>query len=181
MPDRCVVGGCSNESSLQLGISLHRIPFFADERPEAKKRRKKWTDFVLKTRKHWKATKLSAVCSDHFLFNDFERYALEIPNTKFYSPRLKKDGVGIVVFPTITKVREEKPPSARSLRQEKKEREETIRTLVEEQDDGHIAEDEDEDPRTSQVAKCKILVRSIHSGQKHQNWYKCRLEYGNQY
>ena len=36
MPHRCVVGGCSNFRSLGNGIVLHTIPFYSDERPEAK-------------------------------------------------------------------------------------------------------------------------------------------------
>ncbi|KAK3755170.1 hypothetical protein QZH41_010695 [Actinostola sp. cb2023] len=168
MPDRCTVGGCSNESNSELGISLHRIPFYNDERPEAKKRRKRWTDFVLRTRSHWKATKLSTVCSDHFVYEDYQRYAVEVPDTRAYTPRLKKDDVGIVVFPTVTKVREEKPPSARSLRQKKKEREhlvrESLNCVVEEHDEGHIAEDEEEkgeeDP-TDNVAVQEYLQPSV--------------------
>ena len=39
MPHRCVVGGCSNVRSLENGIGFHTIPFYGDERPEAKKRR----------------------------------------------------------------------------------------------------------------------------------------------
>ena len=41
MPNRCVVGGCSNERSSEKGI-----PFYGDERPEAKIRRKRWIDLV---------------------------------------------------------------------------------------------------------------------------------------
>ena len=46
MPHKCVVGGCSNVRSLENGIGLHTIPFYGDERPEAKKRRMRWIDFV---------------------------------------------------------------------------------------------------------------------------------------
>ena len=46
MPGMCVVGGCSNTASSEVGISLHMIPFFGDSRSEAKKRRKRWVDFV---------------------------------------------------------------------------------------------------------------------------------------
>ena len=46
MPDRCVVGGCSNIPDAEKGIALHKIPFYGDDRSEAKARRKKWTDFV---------------------------------------------------------------------------------------------------------------------------------------
>ena len=37
MPTRCVVGGCSNNPDLENGIALHCIPYFGDDRPQAKK------------------------------------------------------------------------------------------------------------------------------------------------
>ena len=42
MPNKCVVGGCSNVANPAEGISLHFIPFAGDERPEAKRRREQW-------------------------------------------------------------------------------------------------------------------------------------------
>jgi len=39
MPTSCVVGGCSNKRNIQKGIALHTIPFYDDDRPEAKKLR----------------------------------------------------------------------------------------------------------------------------------------------
>ena len=45
MPGRCVVGGCSNTNNIQEGIGLHTIPFYGEDRPEAKKCRKRWLDF----------------------------------------------------------------------------------------------------------------------------------------
>ena len=45
MPARCVVGGCSsNTINMQEGIGLLTIPFDDDDRPEAKKRRKRWVE-----------------------------------------------------------------------------------------------------------------------------------------
>ena len=41
MPARCVIGGCSNTRNRQEGVALHTIPFYGDDRPEAKKRRKR--------------------------------------------------------------------------------------------------------------------------------------------
>ena len=35
MVNSCVAANCTNKSSLSLGISLHTIPFFNDDRPEA--------------------------------------------------------------------------------------------------------------------------------------------------
>ena len=39
MPIRCVVGGGSNTRNIQEGIALHTIPFYGDDRLQAKKRR----------------------------------------------------------------------------------------------------------------------------------------------
>jgi len=40
MPHRYAVGGCSNVRSSENGIALHTIPFYSDERLEAKKQGK---------------------------------------------------------------------------------------------------------------------------------------------
>ncbi len=42
----CVPANCTNKASLKDGISMHTIPYFNDDRPEAKKRRKISIDFV---------------------------------------------------------------------------------------------------------------------------------------
>ena len=47
MPGRCVAGGCSAFPDVEMGLVLHAIPSYNDDRPEAKKRRKKWVDFVM--------------------------------------------------------------------------------------------------------------------------------------
>ena len=39
--------------NLQEGIALHTIPFYGDDRPESKKRRKRWVDFVKLKRAKW--------------------------------------------------------------------------------------------------------------------------------
>ncbi|XP_046863273.1 THAP domain-containing protein 2-like [Xenia sp. Carnegie-2017] len=101
MPDRCAVFGCSKRANYAEGISLHRIPFYGDERPEAKRRRKIWVNFVARKRARWTPTKYSAVCSVHFTDADYEKYMVEIPGTKNYTPRLKKDDFGITAYPTI--------------------------------------------------------------------------------
>jgi len=104
MPDRCVVGGCGNESSREKVVSLHKIPYFGDDRPEAVKRRKKWIDFVLRRRKKWTATKMSTICSDHFKTEDFARQFVTIPGQSAQNfQRLVRDNIGIVVVPTIYK------------------------------------------------------------------------------
>ena len=46
MPGRCLAGGCFAFPDVEKGIVLHAIPFYNDDRPEARKRRKKWFDFV---------------------------------------------------------------------------------------------------------------------------------------
>ena len=43
---RCVAGGCNNFPNLKEGIALQTIPFYCDDRPEARKTRKKCVDFV---------------------------------------------------------------------------------------------------------------------------------------
>ena len=73
----CVAFGCNNVSNLEKGIALHIIPFFDNDRAEARKRRKKWVDFIKAKRAHWKPTKHSAVCSEHFKPEDFQRYFLD--------------------------------------------------------------------------------------------------------
>lgn len=105
MPDRCLVGGCSNENSPQDGISLHRFPFFGDERPEAVRRRSKWINFVNESRSDpWSDSKYSVICFEHFTKTDFiQGFILDIPNTKASKARLKKDEFGLCVYPTIRK------------------------------------------------------------------------------
>ena len=67
-----MVGLCKNTSG--LGIQMHGIPFFGDERPEAKRRRKRWVDFVKSTHKdQWTDTKHSQICSLHFKPEDYQR------------------------------------------------------------------------------------------------------------
>ena len=82
MPNKCVVGGCSNAPDLPSGIGLRTIPFFGDERHEAKKRRKKWVDFVKAKRAKWEPTKNSVVCNKHFRVQDLERRFTNLPGQK---------------------------------------------------------------------------------------------------
>ena len=46
MPGRRVAGGCSAFPEVVKDIVLHAIPLHNDDRPEARKRRKRWIDFV---------------------------------------------------------------------------------------------------------------------------------------
>ena len=66
MPKRCVVAGCGNASNKEKGVSLHIIPYSGDERNEARKRRKKWVDFVKLKRAKWQPAQYSIICSEHF-------------------------------------------------------------------------------------------------------------------
>ncbi|XP_046862252.1 THAP domain-containing protein 1-like [Xenia sp. Carnegie-2017] len=102
MPDRCVVFGCSNVASSEKGISLHRIPFFNDERSEAKRRRKRWVNFVKATRDKWVPTKNSAVCSEHFTKDSFSRqFGSFFESECNFTPQLIRDEFGIVAYPSI--------------------------------------------------------------------------------
>ena len=71
MPHRCVVFGCSNEPNVNEGYVLHTIPYANDQRPEAKKRRKVWADFVKMKRVKWEPSSSSVICSRHFKPDDF--------------------------------------------------------------------------------------------------------------
>ena len=100
MPMRCVAGGCSNTP--ENGIVLHSIPYFGDDQPQAKKRRKKWVDFVKQKRAKWENSKNSAICSVHFKPEDFQRLFTSLPGQSApYIPRLNRDNFGVTAFPTI--------------------------------------------------------------------------------
>ena len=87
MPDRCVVFGCSNRAIAEKGISLHRIPFWNDERPKlAKRRRMMWVNFVAEKRAKWTPSKFPALCLQHFNAEDYEKYIVDIPGTRDYTP-----------------------------------------------------------------------------------------------
>ena len=91
-PNRCVVDGSSNVPSLRDGIALHAIPFSDDDRPQVRKRRKKWVDFVKLKRAMWEPTKNSTICSKHFTPEDFERRFFLVPGQETGSfPKMKKD------------------------------------------------------------------------------------------
>ena len=96
------MAGCSNEPDIERGIVVHAIPFFDNDDPPAKKRRKQWTDFIDQKRKNFVATKYSGICSAHFTPEDFQRrfYNLE-GQDKPCIPRLVRDEIGVAAFPTI--------------------------------------------------------------------------------
>ena len=95
MPEKCVVFGCSNVRNKQKGIKLHPIPFYGKSDSEKQRRRKKWVDFVKLKRAHWEATEHSAVCSEHFKEEDLtNRFSEDLDR------RLRRDEIGVSVFPT---------------------------------------------------------------------------------
>ena len=102
MPARCVVGGCSNTRNIQEGIALHTIPFYGDDRPEAKKRRKRWVDFVKAKCAKWEPSKNSVICSKHFNPDDFAR-RLDVQEESgiLLTPWLRREDFGISAFPSI--------------------------------------------------------------------------------
>ena len=107
MPNRCIVFGCSNEPNLKEGVALHAIPFANDDRPEAKKRKKRWVDFVQKKMRKWTPGSTSSICSDHFTEDDFVRKFSLLPDQKKpVIPRLKRDEFGVSVWPTAMKSEE---------------------------------------------------------------------------
>lgn len=103
MPARCVVAGCSNTRNLKLGIGLHTIPYYGDDRPEARKRRKKWVDFVKMKRAKWEPSQSSVICSKHFIAEDFTRRLdlnIEGQGTPL-TPWLQRDDFEICAIPSI--------------------------------------------------------------------------------
>ena len=95
MVNSCVAANCTNKSSLSLGISLHTIPFFNDDRPEAKRRRKIWVDFV-KAKRVFQPSKASTLCSAHFLPEDYERrFSIYLYKRDIIFP---SEGATILVF-----------------------------------------------------------------------------------
>ena len=102
IPTRCVAGGCNSFPDLKEGIALHTIPFYNDDRPEARKRRKKWVNFVKCKRAKWEPTKTSAICSKHFKPEDFKRRFSFLPGQdSAFIPRLLTDDFVVSVFPTV--------------------------------------------------------------------------------
>ncbi len=113
MPNRCVVGSCSNVANAKQGISLHFIPFAGDERPEARRRRKLWVDFVRLKRAKWEPTSVSSICSAHFAKQDFTEM-FSVPSRK--KLRLSTDEIGIVAIPKYITTMGDKPLSAKAKR-----------------------------------------------------------------
>ncbi|KXJ05729.1 hypothetical protein AC249_AIPGENE7053 [Exaiptasia diaphana] len=113
--------------------------------------------FLEHTRRNWKATKLSAVCSEHFIQSDYQSaFLFDIPNSKNFI-RLKKDDFGITAYSTQKSTdvaTQRRLPSSQTLRKKKKERDALLRQSLdpgvnislqidEQVDEGNIAEDEE--------------------------------------
>jgi len=50
MPIICIAADCSDQKDEAQGISQNASPCFEDDRPEAKRQRRKWVDFVKQKR-----------------------------------------------------------------------------------------------------------------------------------
>eukprot|EP00794_Sanderia_malayensis_P013303 gene13303-14676_t len=105
MPDRCVVANCSSTNSpvhTAENISVHKIPYFGDERPSAKHWHKLWVNFVQAKRLKWVPTKHPVICSKHFNDADFQypiRSMEAVP--KKAKHMLKRDEIGVLLFPAL--------------------------------------------------------------------------------
>lgn len=123
MPYRCAVYGCSNTPDTLKGIALHKIPFSEDDtRPEARKRRRKWINFVTTKRAKWTPTVNSRICSAHFKPEDYcRRFSTINSNDSSTSvsfvPRLVSDEIGIVPVPTLQASSLQEPSPAASMRE----------------------------------------------------------------
>ena len=95
MPERCVVFGCNNVRSKEKGILLHPISFYGKSESEKQTGRRKWIDFVKSKRAHLEHTEHSAMCTEHFIEEDYtNRFA------DYLVRRLKRDEIGVCVFPS---------------------------------------------------------------------------------
>ena len=120
MPNRCVAWGCDSVPNPKEGVFLYSIPFYNDERTEAKRRRRSWVKFLEAKLKNFNPSGNSAVCSKHFKPEDFTiRFTLLPGHKKPMIPRLKKDEIGICVCPSLQTgalAEENKPSSDRKKR-----------------------------------------------------------------
>lgn len=125
MAETCIVTECNNQRDEESGVGLYSVPYSNDERPEAKKRRKRWIDFIELHRdpnQKWPPSAYALVCSDHFLPDDFSRlFGFWDGQNRRNQPRLKRDRLGVEVFPTVVKPikrRQIKSPTATRVEEE---------------------------------------------------------------
>ena len=140
MPGRCVAGGCSAFPDVEKGLVLHAIPFYNDDWSEARKRRKKWVNFVKQERAKWELTRNSSLSSWHFTEDDFVRCFTFADETsgKPIIPRLKRDKLGINVFLTIHAEVVNKTPVLSKSAKRRQERQVRIVNCVDLLDSRHI-------------------------------------------
>ena len=75
----------------------------ADPRPDAIKRHKEWLDFVKTKRAHWQDTKHSVVSSETFEKGDYIHWYPRLHGLdKTPVPKLKKDELGVIIFPVYS-------------------------------------------------------------------------------
>ena len=102
MPNRCVAANCENFPDVDRGICFHLIPFYENENPVARKRRRQWVEFVKVKRSNFFSTSASRLCSAHFKPEDFiRRFHVLEGQGKSSIPRLIRDEVGVIPVPTI--------------------------------------------------------------------------------
>ena len=97
----------------EVCISINQIPFFHDQRPEAKKKRQKLIVFVNVTRKKWTASKHTVICSVHFAPKDFSH--LSYYGQKYQWP-LKRDEIGVISVPSMHSVKTPEEETNRDIR-----------------------------------------------------------------
>ena len=113
MVNKCCTVGCGNFTCLKEGVSVHGIPYSNNDNPEAKRRRKRWIDFVRVRRDQCEPGKTSSICAQHFRPEDYQRMFNFLPGQEKPARRLlKQDHLGICVFPTIQPPRSAKQPEA---------------------------------------------------------------------
>ncbi|XP_028418516.1 uncharacterized protein LOC114543919 [Dendronephthya gigantea] len=91
-------GNCSGRQALGQKL-LKDIPFWNENATVAAKRRRIWVNFIRRRRDKWTPTPSSVVCSKHFTNDCFEYGSATV--SKYKTPRLKRDELGVSVYPTL--------------------------------------------------------------------------------
>lgn len=116
MPYSCSVMGCSNTPDVHRGIGVHKLPSADDQRPQVRKRRKLWVDFLNTKRKCYTITSHSRVCSVHFSPEDFEKRYCSLSGTQPSFPKLLRDKFGVIGIPKFQTAAVASPVTERSWR-----------------------------------------------------------------
>ena len=85
MPKRCIVWNCSNVADKTQNIAIHVIPFYVNDRPIAKSRKKQWVDFVREKRgEKWIPSGHSVICSRQKIIAEIRlrRTSGKVPSNK---------------------------------------------------------------------------------------------------